>query len=197
MGLTFQGFRYDDDWSLLDANLEVPNDWTDANLFMCGQKGMLFLVRIGKDRYRAISNRPEVQSLLPSSIRVKKVLWESEFHVSCRQVDRYQKGRVFVMGDAAHIHSPAGGRGMNMGIEDACVLAQLLSQGDAERYTEMRHKPGHQTIVLTNRLFRIASLQNPILVGIRNFFIKHVVSRPGFQRKIIVKMSGLEQQWQS
>jgi 2-polyprenyl-6-methoxyphenol hydroxylase-like FAD-dependent oxidoreductase len=50
-------------------------------------------------------------------------VWRSAFRISYRQVDSYQVGRVFHAGDAAHVHSPVGARGMNLGIEDGTVLA--------------------------------------------------------------------------
>ncbi len=52
-------------------------------------------------------------------VRLSDPVWATRYRVSHRGVDRYREGRVFVAGDAAHIHSPAGGQGMNTGLEDA------------------------------------------------------------------------------
>src|SRR4029450_9498959 len=65
---------------------------------------------------------------------VREVLWGSRFRVHHRIADRYREGRVLLAGDAAHVHSPAGGQGMNAGILDAMTLATALTRalaGDA------------------------------------------------------------------
>ncbi len=66
-------------------------------------------------------------SLLPTQIKSPR--WLTKFSLHARSVDRYsdEGGRVFVAGDAAHIHSPVGGQGMNTGLQDACVQSLLSS----------------------------------------------------------------------
>src|SRR6202034_2593785 len=59
---------------------------------------------------------------------VKRVNWFSTYRVHHRVTDRFRVGRAFLLGDAAHIHSPAGGQGMNTGIGDAINLAWKLAQ---------------------------------------------------------------------
>ncbi|QGV80911.1 FAD-dependent monooxygenase [Streptomyces ficellus] len=87
-----------------------------------------------------------VDRLAPRPATVSAMRWSSVFRISHRLVDRYADGRVFVAGDAAHIHPPTGAQGMNTGIQDACNLAwklalavrgaagpRLLASYDAER----------------------------------------------------------------
>ncbi|MET9665924.1 FAD-dependent monooxygenase [Streptomyces sp. NPDC006475] len=87
-----------------------------------------------------------VDRLSPKPAAVSDMRWSSVFRISHRIVDRYGEGRVFVAGDAAHIHPPTGAQGMNTGIQDACNLAwkialvvsgearpELLTTYDAER----------------------------------------------------------------
>jgi 2-polyprenyl-6-methoxyphenol hydroxylase-like FAD-dependent oxidoreductase len=73
----------------------------------------------------------DVQSILdvrgPGGITVSDPIWLTRFSINERKVANYRSGRVFVMGDAAHIHSPAGGQGMNTGIQDAFNLAWKLA----------------------------------------------------------------------
>ncbi|MGW2860208.1 FAD-dependent monooxygenase [Streptomyces sp. NPDC001205] len=93
---------------------------------------------------------PQIQAvvdrLAPQRTVLSRMRWSSVFRISHRIVDRYGEGRVFVAGDAAHIHPPTGAQGMNTGIQDACDLAwklalvlrgsagsALLSSYDAER----------------------------------------------------------------
>lgn len=68
-----------------------------------------------------------VDRLAPSPATLSTMRWSSVFRISHRIVDRYGEGRVFVAGDAAHIHPPTGAQGMNTGIQDACNLAWKLA----------------------------------------------------------------------
>lgn len=68
-----------------------------------------------------------VDRLAPRPGAVSRMRWSSVFRISHRIVDRYGEGRVFVAGDAAHIHPPTGAQGMNTGIQDACNLAWKLA----------------------------------------------------------------------
>ncbi|WP_233362293.1 FAD-dependent oxidoreductase [Streptomyces sp. GMR22] len=70
----------------------------------------------------------------PDAVRLREATWLSRWRLNVRMVDRYRVGRVFLAGDAAHIHSPAGGQGMNTGVQDAVnigwKLAAVLHGGD-------------------------------------------------------------------
>ncbi|RSS33806.1 FAD-dependent monooxygenase [Streptomyces sp. WAC08241] len=68
-----------------------------------------------------------VDRLAPRPARLSRLRWASVFRISHRIVDRYGGGRVFVAGDAAHIHPPTGAQGMNTGVQDACNLAWKLA----------------------------------------------------------------------
>lgn len=62
-----------------------------------------------------------------TDIRVRRTVWQSVWRFNVRMVDRYRVGRVFLAGDSAHVHSPAGGLGMNTGIQDAYNLAWKIA----------------------------------------------------------------------
>jgi 2-polyprenyl-6-methoxyphenol hydroxylase-like FAD-dependent oxidoreductase len=68
-----------------------------------------------------------VNRLIPEKPRLSELRWSSIFRISMRLAARYRTGNVFVMGDAAHIHPPTGGQGMNTGIQDAHNLAWKLA----------------------------------------------------------------------
>jgi 2-polyprenyl-6-methoxyphenol hydroxylase-like FAD-dependent oxidoreductase len=77
-------------------------------------------------------SRKEVQALVEersgrTDIRIRRLVWQSVWRFNVRMVDRYQAGRVFLAGDCAHVHSPAGGLGMNTGIQDAYNLGWKLA----------------------------------------------------------------------
>jgi 2-polyprenyl-6-methoxyphenol hydroxylase-like FAD-dependent oxidoreductase len=103
-------------------------------------------------------------------IKIGKVNWFSTYHVHHRVTEHFRKGRAFLVGDAAHIHSPAGGQGMNTGIGDAINLAwklaavlkgrapdALLSSYEAERIGFAR-----RLVATTDRVFSFASAEGRI-----------------------------------
>ncbi|MEU9865268.1 FAD-dependent monooxygenase [Streptomyces sp. NPDC047971] len=100
-----------------------------------------------------------VDRLAPTPTRVSTLRWSSVFRISHRIVDRYSVGRVFVAGDAAHIHPPTGAQGMNTGIQDACNLAwklALVLDGEAgpallDSYDAERRPVGEEVVGRTVR----------------------------------------------
>ncbi len=191
LGLDFAGEKYPDTWSLTDVDMEWPYGDGEANLLMNPDGRMLFVIAFGGGRYRAITNSGRALDLLPDGSDVRNVIWETEFTVSLRQVESYQTGRVFVCGDAAHIHSPAGGRGMNLGIEDAAVLAEKMVNGGLETFTAERHPVGARVVRESDLQFRMAALKNPVARGARNAVLRTLVNRPSFQRRFLRRMAGL------
>lgn len=111
LGLEFGGERYPDEWSLADIRMDWPYGHGDGELLMRADRPLLFVISMPGNRFRAIATAPDALDLLPEGSDVQEILWQANFTVSLRQVDSYGSGRVFVAGDAAHIHSPAGGRG--------------------------------------------------------------------------------------
>lgn len=109
------------------------------------------------------------------NIRIDKVNWFSTYHVHHRVAQHFRKGRAFLVGDAAHIHSPAGGQGMNTGISDAINLAwkltavitgrapdSLLDSYEAERIVFAR-----KLVATTDRVFSLATADGPFVDIVR------------------------------
>lgn len=191
LGLDFAGERYPESWSLADVRMDWPLGHGEGNLFMGAGGGVLFVISLPEGRYRVIANAPDALALLPAGSHVSEVLWQTDFTVSLRQVASYGQGRVFLAGDAAHIHTPAGGRGMNLGIEDASVLAESVVYGKLETYSRDRHRVGHQVVRESDLQFRAANLRNPILRGLRNTVMRNVLSAECVQSKFRLRMAGL------
>ncbi len=148
-------------WSLADIRVDSLRD-PDAAQVVFGPDGVLFMLRFRRNVYRVASDRPGVLSRLPADLRAGEVLWQSEFHVSHRQAARYAKDRVFLAGDAAHLHSPLGARGMNMGVEDACTLAVCIVNDCARHYGRNRHRAGAAAIRMIRAQTRLATAANPL-----------------------------------
>lgn len=100
----------------------------------------------------------------------------ARFHVNQRRSEHYARGRVFLAGDAAHIHSPIGGQGMNTGMQDAFNLGwklALAAKGRASQhllasYEAERQQVGEALLRGTGRATRLVLTRNPLLVALRN-----------------------------
>ncbi|MDD7909368.1 FAD-dependent monooxygenase [Pseudovibrio exalbescens] len=145
IGQSFKGSAYENEWGL--ADVEVETDLPLDGISVFDRAPVLFaLFPLGGKRVRLMSDQADILEHVPEMLRIAEVHWHSTFKISHRLVDSYQSGSVFLVGDAAHIHSPFGGRGMNMGIEDAAWLAWQISTGRTDEYTEDRRPVAHQVI---------------------------------------------------
>ena len=120
-------------------------------------------------------------------------VWTSRYRIHHRGVNHYSVGRVFVAGDAAHIHSPAGGQGMNTGLQDAANLAwklALVLQGSAGpdllgSYDTERRPVGERVLAYTDRAFTAMTSQEGWVASLRGAVLPIVaatISRLGFAR---------------
>ena len=141
-GITFSGGEYDASFVLADVSMDWPLSCEEVTLFY-SPKGLVVVAPLPNERFRIVATvdeAPEVPSLEfmqaildargPSTNpgRLHDVAWSSRFHIHHRVAQTPRKGRVLLCGDAAHVHSPAGGQGMNTGIQDSISLADALSK---------------------------------------------------------------------
>jgi len=176
-------FRRGGRWRLLDTTTAAPG--TDAAVIA--------------DRF--------TQKLGPGlgrSAKVRTPTWTSIFTFQQRMVPRMGEGRVFVAGDAAHVHSPASGQGMNTGIQEAYNLAwklALVAQGQAERelldsYSSERVPVGERLLGSTKKATFLVQLKNafaPIALPIVFGVIRNLAPlRRKVQRQVLGGISGLQ-----
>ncbi|MGH7285221.1 MAG: FAD-dependent monooxygenase [Polyangiaceae bacterium] len=194
----FEGDRYLQDFVLADAYLDLPGE---PRLHLCfNDDGLVAIFPFKeKNHYRILAMRPdapendkseptleEVQKLLerfsPFTTKLYDPHWLARFRLHHRQADRYRDNRYFLAGDSAHIHSPAGGQGMNTGIQDAAnlawKLALVLKHGARESlldtYDEERHPVGEQLLRTTDRMFSMNTTRMPAVVLLRNFVVRRI-----------------------
>ncbi|ACK70929.1 monooxygenase FAD-binding [Gloeothece citriformis PCC 7424] len=190
LGVPFVGERYQETFALADIKLEGSLSEHEATVFY-HLDGVLALFPLPGGWFRVIANLPqnlgdddptleEMQAIVNtrSSVKLKlsDPIWISKFHISRRKVKQYRTGRVFLAGDAAHIHSPAGGQGMNTGIQDAHNLAWKLAFGVMglsplsllDSYEIEREPIAAQVLQFTDIITRVATVGNPLAQSLRN-----------------------------
>ncbi|KAH9905856.1 hypothetical protein F4778DRAFT_681677 [Xylariomycetidae sp. FL2044] len=124
-----------------------------------------------------------MRQVFPGPATLHDPAWITRFHVHHRQVNGYRAGRLFLAGDAAHIHSPADGQGMNTGIQDSVNLGWKLAavlRGEKpdsflDSYDEERHKVGARLLRTSDRTFTTVASTNPVFIFFRNLVMPWVV----------------------
>jgi len=184
-GIPFEGATYPDEFIMADAEL----DWElpDGDIYAFPNRAGFFAAfaipeysEPTHDEFQAM-----MDERLPFPAKVVREHWVSRYRLHRRTVPRYRDGRIFLVGDAAHVHSPAGAQGMNTGIQDAYNLAwklALVVRGIAEEplldsYHAERHPIGERLLKTTDRFFTAISGQNPTAKLIRTYLAPQVVSR--------------------
>ncbi len=184
LGLPFEGDTASRFFYVMDTKIVWKGEVeAEADMYNClCRNSFVAIIRMpGTERYRIIGILPKeldhptntsradiVQQIKTDSeldIELEEISWHAVYNVHTRKAPSFQQGRCFIAGDAAHVHTPAGGQGMNTGIQDAYNLAWKLNmvlQGQAAApllatYNEEREKNARQLIAGTDRAFNIQS----------------------------------------
>jgi 2-polyprenyl-6-methoxyphenol hydroxylase-like FAD-dependent oxidoreductase len=205
----FLGTTYDDAFILADAECIHPLDHDRFRIFFHKKHFLALIPMFGKNHYRLISVRrgerkkeglaPTIdefrqiaKQVIPYPFEIKNPVWVSRFFVQCRSASAYQEGRLFLVGDSAHIHSPAGGQGMNTGLQDAFNLAWKLAmviKGMAkpallDTYHPERKPVGDFLIDRTDRLFKFMVKSSIWARLIRRFVLPRFAKNPALIAKL-------------
>lgn len=191
LGLSFAGESFPETFYIRDVTYDrdLPVDFGEARFF---NPGVVARVPVSIRTLRYISTLENYHSLIQHPANVVATPWETTFKVSFRHVESMQRGNVFLAGDAAHIHSPVGGRGMNLGIEDACWLAWLLSEERQAEYTALRMEAVKHVLAQTKANTRAILLKNPILVWLRNMLVPLALKLPFVRSAFLDGVRGLD-----
>jgi 2-polyprenyl-6-methoxyphenol hydroxylase-like FAD-dependent oxidoreductase len=196
----FPGTSFKNRWHLADVPLHTRLDGTLAHIFF-SKRGFLFLIRVIENAasrsadpplWRIISNRRELLSKIPQSDVAGPPVWTSDFHISHRIAAHFQVGNIYFAGDAAHLHSPMGARGMNLGIEDAWVFSELVRRGQLERYERLRKNVDRAVVNRVERLSRIVRGESLIARMIRSAATPLLSTLPALQRRVLPAITGLD-----
>jgi len=210
-GIGFEGGAYEESFILADVRLsgDVP---ADEVILYWATAGLTVVAPLPGDIYRIVApvaDAPEtpsaayVQDILDTRgagkghITVTEVIWGSRFRIHHRVADSFRAGRLLLAGDAAHVHSPAGGQGMNLGLQDAVALSDALAAVLAggpdtllDEYSAARRPIARSVVSITDRMTRLATLPR-ILRPLRNIAFSIVGRIPAANRALAWRLSGL------
>jgi 2-polyprenyl-6-methoxyphenol hydroxylase-like FAD-dependent oxidoreductase len=194
--MKFEGGVYPQDFILADVKMKWEQKTSLSFFLGNGFLGVfplwngIFRLIVSRAKDRGKEDQPTlkdfqdvVNEMVPGETEIYDPVWITRFRLHHRIVDCYRKGRCFVAGDAAHIHSPAGGQGMNAGMQDAVNLAWKLASvlrsqsSDAllDTYDVERRKVGLKLLNGTDRLFEMMATSNPVWLYVRNTLMPWVV----------------------
>jgi len=212
-GISFEGSTYPEDFILADVHMDWPVSREEVVLFFSTAGFIMVAPLPGEDRYRIVGTvdsapaEPDtayVQALMdqrgiaPGVAKVRDTVWSSRFRIHHRVAATPRAGRLLLCGDAAHVHSPAGGQGMNTGIQDAVSLAAPLAaaiRGDAsglDEWAQARHRVAERVVDITDKMTRAAALSSVTARRVRNIALTLVGHIPALREAIAQRLSELD-----
>ncbi|HEY1723030.1 MAG TPA: FAD-dependent monooxygenase, partial [Magnetospirillaceae bacterium] len=195
----FAGETLKSDWMLADVHMRGYSCPDREVSVYWNREGVFVIFPISPGRYRVVADLPTTGAEHPPAPTLEQVqatidqrgppgliafdpIWLSGFRINERKVTNYRWGRAFLAGDAAHVHSPAGGQGMNTGMQDAfnlawklaLVIRQTCGEHLLDTYSPERSAVGDEVLKATARLTTVGTLRNPVAQTIRNT-VSHLI----------------------
>jgi 2-polyprenyl-6-methoxyphenol hydroxylase-like FAD-dependent oxidoreductase len=186
LNIKFLGYDLDKSWSIADVNTTNEAEKNRMNISFDKHFHTFLTVPLEQSRVRVVANTEDVLKKLAIPLDIQSVNRSASFHISIRQAESYSQGSIFLIGDAAHTHSPVGGRGMNLGIADAFNLVQKITKGQLEDYQLERHQAGKKVLEFTEKLrrfFENRSIYTKIIV----FSMINLLAKIPFLHRAIVR----------
>jgi len=218
LGLAFEGSTFERLFYVADVHIDWEFTHDALTVCIAPHSVVAFFPMPGEKRWRIVGSFPagvnkdesdvmyeEIEEQIKSEAQLKlditRVDWFSTYKVHTRHVDKFSSGRCFVAGDSAHIHTPAGGQGMNTGIQDGYNLAWKLAmvlkyQGDAkllDTYNEERLPNAKRLTETTDRMFNLAAGDDWFTGLIRNTVFppmaKYIMSIEAVRKRFFILIS--------
>jgi len=215
LGLSFEGEDYGQDWLMAEAKTDWPLRSDRFHVFaqtgavlamfpLSSERWRLFLAQVpNRGSARRAPDMAEIERLVaqrgPRGMRLRDPTLLAAFRCYLRSTATMRSGRVLIAGDAAHVHSPAGGQGLNTGLHDAFNLGwklALVAHGEAppallDSYQAERVPIATSVLALTDGLVRTFSMPSRGKRFLRDQVLPIVIARPAAQRRYAKRLSQL------
>ncbi len=211
-GFEFKGYTEPETFMLADS--EFTGDYENNQIMISWDaKNVVLLFPVTPKILRILFQRKNNSTLPPTleeaqaqidqagprNLKLINPKWLSLFHINERLSSHYQKGRTFLLGDAAHIHSPAGGQGMNTGMQDAYNLAWKLpfllksKQPSAllASYQQERRPIAEEVIKKSSQKLHFGMMQNPLMRVLKDSLLPILTHIKPIQHKLLAELSEL------
>jgi 2-polyprenyl-6-methoxyphenol hydroxylase-like FAD-dependent oxidoreductase len=209
LDLPFEGAAYEERFVLADVMLEGDLARDESHSWFTNE-GPFIILPLPDGRTRLLAQvQGDPEPTLPffrqlvrergpgAGFEVKDAVWLASFKIHHRLVAHYRQGRVFIAGDACHIHSPVGGQGMNTGIQDVYNLSwklALAARGGPDLLDsyELERRPIAEGVLRgTDRATRMVMLRHPVAQEIRNAVVRFVGQLEVVQQRMFYQASEL------
>ncbi|MCJ8208462.1 FAD-dependent monooxygenase [Mucilaginibacter sp. RS28] len=197
LGIAFKGDTYPSLFYLADVIADQQDDFIDLHLSDKGFAGFFPTAEPGgfriigavpeklQDKELTLDDvLPEISQVTKTTFRVKECRWFTTYKLHHRMAEEFRSGRSFLIGDAAHIHSPVGGQGMNTGLQDAYNLAwklagvinRKLEEKILQTYAAERMPVARELLQTTDRAFKLLMSKSPMMQLGKKWLLPKVIS---------------------
>ncbi|WP_158828737.1 FAD-dependent monooxygenase [Mucilaginibacter lacusdianchii] len=206
LNIPFTGDTYPSSFYLADVVLDHTDDF--VNLYLTNNGFTGFFPMPEANAFRVVGNLPasladkpdlKLDEVLPhinekvkATVQIKQCNWFTTYRLHHRMADKFNQGRCFLIGDAAHIHSPVGGQGMNTGLQDAYnlswklagVIKRQLQPGILNTYATERMPVARELLKTTDRAFKIIMSQSFLANTFKKWLLPIVLKRAWKNEKL-------------
>ncbi|KAA0022034.1 FAD-binding protein [Antrihabitans cavernicola] len=211
VGIDFVGGAYEQSFVLADVRMTWPLSRNEVQLFFA-PAGLVVVAPLPGGRHRIVATMDDapqnpsvadVAALMderaPAGTHIDDVVWSSRFRVQHRIASTYRSGSILLAGDAAHVHSPAGGQGMNTGIQDAVdlgdtlngVLTQQRPESTLDEYQTRRRPVAIKVVAMTDRMTRAATVRGAAPRVVRNTVVATAMRIPSVRTALATRIAEL------
>ncbi len=215
-GINFSGASYNQGFLLADVLVDTPLQAKSVYGFLSEtsifatiplkQENYWRIITTTGNDYSGDLSKATIEDLIrvtkdskPKNFNIQQSTWVSYFRVHHRIVDRYREGNVFLLGDAAHIHSPIGGQGMNAGMHDAfnfaskltAVILNNMETSFLDSYEQERKKIGQQIVNGTDLATRIIIGRNLWSHKLQKLIAPMAFANPAIRKRLVKNLAML------
>jgi 3-(3-hydroxy-phenyl)propionate hydroxylase len=211
LGIKFRGLKYGENFVLSDINIKINKNKSSVMVYANKDGVLAFFPLPHKNRYRLIATMPKktnetslemlqeiVNKRAGKYIKISNPIWTSMFSIHKRMVPRMRHGNIFLLGDAAHIHSPVGGQGMNIGIHETDNLGwklKLILEGASDKlldtFNEERYPIVKEILKGTDVATKFALSNNYFLLLLKSLLLPVIDLVKPIKKELVRNMSEL------